>query len=221
MRPKKSDLHFWNVPIFLGTYWHRKGIQMAKIAYIRVSTKEQNTGRQYELLKERGIVADKTYEEKVSGKNTDRPELKAMLAYVREGDTVYIESISRLARNTRDFLNIVELLQGKQVELVSLKESIDTATPTGKFMLSVFAALYQLERENTLQRQREGINLVLEDRKKGLDRPYGRPRAVLSETFAGNYKLWKGGKLTAVDFMKKENLPRTTFYRLVKRYEKQ
>lgn len=64
-------------------------------------------------------------------------------------------------------------------------------------------------------------NLVLEDRKKGLDRPYGRPRAVLSETFAGNYKLWKGGKLTAVDFMKKENLPRTTFYRLVKRYEKQ
>ena len=194
---------------------------MAKIAYIRVSTKEQNTGRQYELLKERNIVPDKVYEEHISGKNTDRPELKAMLAYVREGDTVYIESISRLARNTRDFLNIVELLQGKQVELVSLKESIDTATPTGKFMLSVFAALYQLERENTLQRQREGIDLVLEDRKKGLDRPYGRPPAVLSETFAGNYKLWKGGKLTAVDFMKKENLPRTTFYRLVKRYEKQ
>ena len=76
---------------------------MAKIAYIRVSTKEQNTGRQYELLRERNIIPDKIYEEKVSGKNIDRPELKAMLAYVREGDTVYIESISRLARNTRDF----------------------------------------------------------------------------------------------------------------------
>ena len=194
---------------------------MARIAYIRVSTKEQKTGRQYELLRERNIVPDKIYEEKVSGKNTDRPELKAMLAYVREGDTVYIESISRLARNTRDFLNLVEYLQGKQVDLVSLKESIDTATPTGKFMLSVFAALYQLERENTLQRQREGINLVLEDRRNGKSRPYGRPPAVLSETFAVNYKLWKGGKLTAVEFMKKENLPRTTFYRLVKRYEKQ
>ena len=194
---------------------------MARIAYIRVSTKEQNTGRQYELLKDRNIVPDKIYEEKVSGKNTDRPELKAMLAYVREGDTVYIESISRLARNTRDFLNLVKYLQGKQVDLVSLKESIDTATPTGKFMLSVFAALYQLERKNTLQRQREEIDLVLEDRRKGKDRPYGRPPAVLSETFAGNYKLWKGGKLTAVEFMKKENLPRTTFYRLVKRYEKQ
>ena len=194
---------------------------MAKIAYIRVSTKEQNTGRQYELLKDRNIVPDKIYEEKFSGKNTDRPELKAMLAYVREGDTVYIESISRLARNTRDFLNLVEYLQDKQVDLVSLKESIDTATPTGKFMLSVFAALYQLERENTLQRQREGIDLALADRKNGKDRPYGRPPAVLSETFAVNYKLWKDGKLTAVDFMRKEHLPRTTFYRLVKRYENQ
>lgn len=194
---------------------------MAKIAYIRVSTKEQNTGRQYELLKERNIQPDKIYEEKISAKNTERPELKAMLAYVREGDTVYIESISRLARNTRDFLNLVEYLQGKQVDLVSLKESIDTATPTGKFMLSVFAALYQLERENTLQRQREGIDLVLEERRNGKDRPYGRPPAVLSETFAGNYKLWKGGKLTAVEFMKKESLSRTTFYRLVRRYEKQ
>ena len=115
---------------------------MAKIAYIRVSTKEQNTGRQYELLKERGIIPDKTYEEKLSGKNTDRPELRAMLAYIREGDTVYIESISRLARNTRDFLTLVDYLQSKQVDLVSLKENIDTATPTGKFMLSVFAALY-------------------------------------------------------------------------------
>ncbi len=192
---------------------------MAKIAYIRVSSKEQNTGRQFELLRERNIVPDKIYEEKISGKNTDRPELKAMLAYVREGDTVYIESISRLARNTRDFLNLVEHLQSKQVDLVSLKESIDTATPTGKFMLSVFAALYQLERENTLQRQREGIDLALEERRNGKERPYGRPPAKISDTFASNYRLWKGGKITAVEFMKKEHLPRTTFYRLVKRFE--
>jgi len=192
---------------------------MAKIGYIRVSTQEQNTGRQYELLKERGITPDKVYEEKVSGKNTNRPELKAMLEYVREGDIVYIESISRLARNTRDFLNIIESLQSKKVELVSLKESIDTSTPTGKFMLSVFAALYQLERENILERQKEGIALALEERKKDGSRPYGRPSVKMSDTFPANYKKWKDGKITATEFMKKESLPRTTFYRLVKQYE--
>ena len=192
---------------------------MAKIGYIRVSTQEQNTGRQYELLKERGITPDKVYEEHISGKNTNRPELKAMLEYVREGDTVYIESISRLARNTRDFLNIIESLQSKKVELVSLKESIDTSTPTGKFMLSVFAALYQLERENILERQKEGIALALEERKKDGSRPYGRPSVKMSDTFPANYKKWKDGKITATEFMKKESLPRTTFYRLVKQYE--
>ena len=145
--------------------------------------------------------------------------LKAMLEYVREGDIVYIESISRLARNTRDFLNIIESLQSKKVELVSLKESIDTSTPTGKFMLSVFAALYQLERENILERQKEGIALALEERKKDGFRPYGRPSVKMSDTFPANYKKWKDGKITATEFMKKESLPRTTFYRLVKQYE--
>ena len=187
---------------------------MANISYIRVSTKEQNTGRQFELLKERGIKLDKVYEEHVSGKNTNRPQLQAMLDYVREGDTVYIESISRLARNTRDFLNIVEMLQEKKVNLVSLKESIDTSTPQGKFMLSVFSALYQLERENILERQREGINLALKE-----GRAYGRPPVKMSDTFPANYKKWKEGKITATEFMKQESLPRTTFYRLVNQYE--
>ena len=187
---------------------------MANISYIRVSTKEQNTGRQFELLKEKGIKLDKVYEEHVSGKNTNRPQLQAMLDYVREGDTVYIESISRLARNTRDFLNIVEMLQEKKVNLVSLKESIDTSTPQGKFKLSVFSALNQLERENILERQREGIDLALKE-----GRPYGRPATELSDTFPANYKKWKDGKITATEFMKQESLPRTTFYRLVKQYE--
>ena len=191
------------------------------IAYIRVSTQEQNTGRQKELLKERGITPDKVYEEHVSGKNTNRPQLKAMLDYVRDGDTVYIESISRLARNTRDFLNIVEMLREKNVGLVSLKESIDTTTPQGKFMLSVFSALYELERENILERQREGIALALEERKKDSSRPYGRPSVKMSDTFPANYKKWKDGKITATEFMKQESLPRTTFYRLVKQYENQ
>ena len=187
---------------------------MANIAYIRVSTKEQNTGRQHEDFNARGIVLDKVFEEKVSGKNTDRPQLQAMLAYLREGDTLYVESFSRLARSTRDLLNIVNTLTEKGVSFVSLKENVDTTTSQGKFMLTVFAGLYELERDNILERQREGIDLALKE-----GRPYGRPSATLSDTFSKNYQLWKQGELKAVDFMKRENIPKSTFYKLVKRYE--
>ncbi len=187
---------------------------MANIAYIRVSTKEQNTGRQHEDFTAKGIVLDKVFEEKLSGKNTDRPQLQAMLAYLREGDTLYVESFSRFARSARDFLNIVNTLNEKGVSFVSLKENIDTKTPNGKFMLTVFAGLYELERDNILERQREGIDLALKE-----GRPYGRPSATLSDTFSKNYQLWKQGELKAVDFMKRENIPKSTFYKLVKRYE--
>ena len=187
---------------------------MANIAYIRVSTKEQNTGRQHEDFTAKGIVLDKVFEEKLSGKNTDRPQLQAMLAYLREGDTLYVESFSRLARSTRDLLNIVNTLTEKGVSFVSLKENVDTTTSQGKFMLTVFAGLYELERDNILERQREGIDLALKE-----GRPYGRPSATLSATFSKNYQLWKQGELKAVDFMKRENIPKSTFYKLVKRYE--
>ena len=193
---------------------------MAAIAYMRVSTKDQSIARQKAVFKERGIHLDKIYDEPKSGKNLERPALKAMLAFIREGDTVYIESISRLARNTKDFLELVDIITNqKHAELVSLKESIDTTTPTGKFMLSVFAALYQLEREIILERQREGIAVALEQRKQGIDRPYGRPKAVCSKKFAKRYKQWKNGELTAREFMRLEGLKHTTFYKLVKEYE--
>ena len=187
---------------------------MANIGYIRVSTKEQHTGRQYEDFTAKGIALDKVFEEKLSGKNTDRPQLQAMLSYLREGDTLYVESFSRLARSTRDLLNIVSVLTEKGVSFVSLKENVDTTTSQGKFMLTVFAGLYELERDNILERQREGIDLALKE-----GRAYGRPKASFSTTFADNYKLWKTGQLKAVDFMKIENIPKSTFYKLVKRYE--
>ncbi len=189
---------------------------MANIAYIRVSTKEQNTGRQHEDFNARGIVLDKVFEEKVSGKNTDRPQLQSMLAYLREGDTLYVESFSRLARSTRDLLNIVNTLTEKGVSFISLKENVDTTTSQGKFMLTVFAGLYELERDNILERQREGIDLALKE-----GRPYGRPSATVSDTFSEHYQQWKNGDLKAVDFMKLENIPKSTFYKLVKRYEQE
>ncbi len=129
-----------------------------KIGYIRVSTQEQNTVRQEVLLEQLGV--EELYIDKASGKNTDRPELKKMMAYVRRGDTVIVEAISRFARNTRDLLDLIEQLSAKGVEFVSEKEAIDTTTPTGKFMLTVFGAVAELEREYILQRQREGIEIA-------------------------------------------------------------
>lgn len=187
---------------------------LSKIAYIRVSTFEQNTERQEVALKEIGM--DKYYIEKVSGKNTERSEFKKMMEYVREGDTLYIESISRLARSTKDLLNIVEQLKNKKVEMVSLKENIDTHTPQGKFMLTIFGALAQLERENILQRQQEGIQVAKANGKR-----FGRPLVGMPKDFETVYDDWKNGKLTAVEAFKALKLKKTTFYKLVKLHEKQ
>lgn len=116
-----------------------------KIGYIRISTTDQNTARQEVMMKELG--AEQIFIDKMSGKNTDRPELKRMMNFVREGDVVIVESISRFARNTKDLLELVDQLTEKQVEFISKKEAIDTTTPTGKFMLTVFGAVAELERE--------------------------------------------------------------------------
>ena len=129
-----------------------------KIGYIRISTTDQNTARQEVLMKELNV--EQVFIDRMSGKNTDRPELKRMMGFVREGDTVIVESISRFARNTKDLLDLVEQLTSKRVEFISKKEAIDTTTPTGKFMLTVFGAVAELEREYILQRQREGIAIA-------------------------------------------------------------
>lgn len=178
------------------------------IAYIRVSSTDQNPGRQLEVLKPCNI--EKIFSEKITGKDTNRPELKAMLEFAREGDTLYIESISRLARNTIDFLNLVEQLKSKKVNLISLKESIDTSTPQGQFILSVFAALSQLERDTIKQRQREGIDLALAEK-----RPYGRPKIKITEEFKKAYKLWRNKEITAVKAIKMCGYSKSTFYKKV------
>ena len=185
---------------------------MANISYIRVSAADQNPGRQQELMADKNI--SKEFLDKQSGKDTARPGLQAMLEYVREGDTLYIESISRLARNTADFLRVFEQLRAKGVRLVSLKEGIDTETAQGKFMLTVFAAFSELEREYIRERQREGIDLAKKEGKH-----LGRPRLQRSKTFAANYKKWKAGEITAVQCMRLEGLKRSTFYKLVHELE--
>lgn len=181
-----------------------------KIGYVRVSTEEQNEARQLETMSKYGV--DELFTEKVSGKNTDRAELKKMLAYVRKGDAVIVESISRIARNTRDLLEIVATLQEKGVDFVSAKESIDTTTPQGKFMLTVFGAMAQLEREQILQRQREGIEIA-----KAEGKYKGRKAIETDEQQLQQVcKAWRAGEITAVEAQKRLNLKPNTFYRRVK-----
>ena len=110
-----------------------------KIGYVRVSTKEQNTARQEEIMRSLGV--DKVYSDRTSGKDVKRPDLQKMLEFVREGDSVIVESISRFARNTKDLLELTEQLSNKRVQFISQKENIDTDTPAGKFMLTIFGAV--------------------------------------------------------------------------------
>ena len=181
-----------------------------KIGYIRVSTQEQNEGRQVKLLEEHNV--DKIYMDKQSGKNADRPQLQEMLSFAREGDIIIVESISRLARNTRDLLNIVEQTRERGAQFISLKENIDTESVSGKFMLTVFAAMAELERGYILERQREGIELA-----KAQGKYAGRkPIDVDENEFKRVCAKWRKGEMTAVDAMKQFDLKPNTFYRRVK-----
>ena len=185
-----------------------------KVGYIRVSTEEQNTARQEVLMEQ--LEVEKIYIDKLSGKSKDRPQLKAMLSFVRTGDTVIVESISRFARNTRDLLELIDLLTEKGVEFISKKESIDTATPAGKFMLTVFAAVAELERGYILDRQREGIAIA-----KAHGKYTGRKsKAVDEQLWNELYRKWQNGEITAVEFMRKVGLSKSAFYRRVRNYER-
>ena len=185
------------------------------LGYIRVSTTEQNEARQVEALTAKGVEKDNLFIDKQSGKDTDRPKLKELLSFVRRGDTVVTESISRIARNTKDLLSIVDYLKSKEVEFISMKEAIDTTTPQGKFMLTVFAAMAELERESILERQREGIALAkAEGKYKGR-----KPLEVDTTLFRETVGKWRAGELTAVKAMEIVGLKPNTFYRRVKELE--
>ena len=181
-----------------------------KVAYVRVSTVEQNEERQIESLKKYDI--EKWYTEKVSAKNTNRPKLLEMLDYVREGDTIYIHDFSRLARSTKDLLDIIENLQQKKVALISVKESLDTSTPTGKLMVTVIAAINEFERANLLERQREGISIA---KSKGVYK--GRKPITFSDKeFFAAYEEYTSRKITKSALAEKLNITRPTLDKILK-----
>ena len=151
-------------------------------------------------MKELGV--DQVYIDRMSGKSLDRPELKQMMEYVRKGDTVIVESISRFARNTRDLLELVEF--------ISKKEAIDTTTPSGKFMLTIFGAVAELEREYILQRQKKGITIA---KARGV---YKGRKPIQRPEFEQVVSIWREGQITAVEAMRRLDMKPRTFYRRVK-----
>lgn len=183
-----------------------------KVGYVRASMEKQNEARQMKMMEEQKV--EKIFIDKRSGKNTDRPDFQAMMAFVREGDTVIVESISRIARNTKDLLSIISSLTEKGVEFVSLKENIDTTTPQGRFMLTVFGALAELEREGLLERQKEGIEIAKAEGKYKGRQPVKVNEAHLRAACA----RWRAGEITATAAMQEVGLKPNTFYRRVKEY---
>lgn len=187
---------------------------MGKIyGYVRVSDVSQCEDRQIIAMNETGIPPENIFTDKQSGKNTARPALQELMETVKNDDTVIVESVSRFARNTKDLLDLIDKLTAKGVEFVSQKENIDTSTPTGKFMLTVFGAVAELERGYILQRQREGIAAA---RARGvhLGRPIKKPPADFGEIL----KLWERGNINFVQVLKQTGLKQATFYNRLREY---
>ncbi len=189
----------------------KKGDPMASVGYVRVSTTDQNLDRQYALMEKYNV--DKIFEDKASGKNLDRKGLDAALSYLRSGDTLYIESFSRLSRTTVELLQITERLEKMGVRLVSVKEMLDTHSPTGKLQLTMIAAVYQFEREIMLERQAEGITCA---KQKGAYK--GRKPKELTPELKLAMKGWSDGTLSAKDAVRISGVQRATFYKKCHEY---
>ncbi|MCR5167880.1 MAG: recombinase family protein [Oscillospiraceae bacterium] len=183
-----------------------------QVGYVRVSSLSQNTERQEAMMNILGV--DKMFIDHMSGKDMERPELKNMIDYVREGDTVVVESISRLARNTKDLLDIMEILTSKGVEVISKKEAIDTKTPSGRFMLSVMGAIAEMEREYIRERQAEGIAIA---KSKGVYKGRKPKKLKDFESVASDYM---NGKITGVQAARLLGIARSTWSNKIKEYKK-
>ena len=183
------------------------------LAYVRVSTVEQNEARQVEAM--RPYQIEKWYIEKVSAKNTNRPKLQEMLEFCREGDTIHIHDFSRLARSTKDLLDIVETLNNKGVTLVSNKENIDTSTPTGKLMLTMIAAINEFERMNLLERQKEGIDIARAEGKYK-----GRKPTEIAD-FEKHYARYLNREISKTELARELRISRPTLYKVIEEYKNQ
>jgi len=180
------------------------------IGYKRVSTVDQNTARQLD-----GIELDKVFEDKVSGKNVDRPALRDMLEYVREGDIVHVHSLDRLARNLDDLRKTVKELTDRGVEVRFIKEGQtykNEANHFGQLMLSVIGAFAEFERNVILERQREGIAIA---KKKGAFKNVGRKNSIADDKVKKVFTL-HGEGVKIADIARELNVSRPTIYKTLR-----
>ena len=173
--------------------------------YARVSTEQQNLDRQLDMLQKYGV--DFIYNEKMTGTKRNRPELEKLLERLTEGDTVVVESLSRLGRSTKDLIWLMETFNSKCVNLVSLKESIDTTTSTGKLLFTLMSASAQFERDVIADRTREGLNSARARGRKG-----GRPRTD-SEKLRKAIKLYNTQQYSLAEIEDMTGVKRSTLYR--------
>lgn len=176
--------------------------------YARVSTIEQNLDRQVIMLKQHGV--DELFTEKMSGTKKNRPELDRLLAVLETGDAVVVESLSRLGRSTKNLIELVELFEARGIHLVSLKESIDTSTPSGKLLFTLMSAIAQFERDIIAERTSEGLKAA---RARG--RMGGRPRTT-KEKLIHAANLYCTGEYTLKEIEELTGVKKSTLYRYLK-----
>lgn len=195
-----------------------------KFGYIRVSSKDQNEGRQLEAMKKMGINGRDIYLDKQSGKNFERANYQLLKRVIRKGDILYIHSLDRFGRNKEEILhewndltkNIeadIVVLDMPLLDTTQYKDSMGTFI--ADLVLQILSWMAEEERERIRKRQREGIDLALQN---GIQ--FGRPTVFVSEEFKEIYKKWKSEELTAVKAMEALGFKKTTFYKIVKEYEK-
>ncbi len=181
-----------------------------RVGYIRVSTVEQHEDRQVKDLIDNGKVS-KVFIDKMSGKDTNRPQLKAMLDYVRENDTVVVSEYSRLARSTRDLIDIVETLKAKGVNVISMKENYDNNTPQGRLILKIFMDIAEFERELMLQRQKEGIAIA-----KANGKYKGRQSKQKPDDWESLKAMYMSRQITVSEIAKRCDVSRPIVYKWLK-----
>jgi DNA invertase Pin-like site-specific DNA recombinase len=179
------------------------------IAYIRVSTEEQNEMRQIEDMQP--FDCEKFFVEKISGATRARPDLELMIKYAREGDKVIISELSRLGRNARDLLNIIHELQEKGVSVHAIKEGLDTGTEAGKLILTILAGFAEYERAMITARVRDGVAIA---KKNGKYK--GRQPVKVPKDFEKVSAQAQAGEITSVEAMKRLGLKKATYYRMLK-----
>jgi len=179
-----------------------------KVGYARVSTRDQNSELQIYTLKEAGC--ERIFEESVSGAQKNRPKLQEALSYLREGDTLVVWKLDRLARSLRQLIETVEDLHERGISFISLTENIDTTTPGGMMIFHVFGALAEFERELIRERTNAGLKAA-KDRGVKL----GRPRLLDDDQIAIARSLKQAGSMTAAQIAEHLGISRPTLYRLL------